>query len=54
MNYSPGQDMVFVILALISALSLVSEHIITSFIFLVLSIGFIVFEHQIFKYVKSA
>ena len=54
MKYSPGQDMVFVILALIASLALISEHVITSFIFLILSIGFILFEHQIFKYVQSA
>lgn len=52
--YSIGQDIVFVILALISALALLSQHAITAFAFFILAILYIIFEHKIYSYVKSA
>jgi hypothetical protein len=54
MKYSTGQDMMFVILALISALALLSEHAAVAFVFLVLSILFVIYEHRIFNYIRSA
>ena len=54
MRISIGQDMIFVILALISALALISEHPIVCYVFLVLSLLFVIYEHKIFEYVKNA
>lgn len=54
MNYAPSKDMIFVILALISAFALLAEHPLVAIIFFVLSIVFVYYEHQIYDYVKSA
>jgi len=54
MKYSIGQDMIFLILALVSSLALLSEHPIVAFVFFGLAIVFVVFEHDIFEYVRSA
>ena len=54
MRYSLGQDMIFVILALIAALALISSHAVIAFSFFIVSILFVLFEHKIFDYVRSA
>lgn len=53
MRYSIGQDLTFVILALIAALALLSNHPFTAASFFIVAILFVTFEHQIYKYVKS-
>ncbi len=53
MQYTLGKDMIFVILALISSLAMLSQHAMTATIFFGLAILFIVFEHQIFDYLGS-
>ena len=54
MGYTIGQDMIFVILALISALAMLSEQAVISFIFFLLAILFVSFEKHIFEYVRNA
>jgi len=53
MQYTLGKDLIFVILALISSLALLSQHAIISISFFGLAILFIIFEHQIFDYVRD-
>jgi hypothetical protein len=53
MRYSIGQDLMFIILALISSLALLSEHLLTATVFFALSILFIIFEHQAYDYVNK-
>lgn len=53
-RYSFGQDLIFVILALIAALALMSQHAVVASIFFILSIAFVSYEHKIYNYVKSA
>jgi hypothetical protein len=55
MNYPTlANDITFVVLALISTFALLSEHLLISAIFFVIAIAFIIFEHQIYDYVKNA
>ncbi|MBW2967440.1 hypothetical protein KY362_03055 [Candidatus Woesearchaeota archaeon] len=54
MNYSTGNDLVFVVLALASALALLSKQGIAAAVFFVLALAYIIFEHQINDYLKSA
>lgn len=54
MRYSLGQDVIFVILALIASLSLLSQHPVTAFIFFILSITFVTYENKLHDYIKSA
>jgi formate/nitrite transporter FocA (FNT family) len=53
MYYSLGQDLTFVVLTFISALSLLNQHELLAIIFCVLALAFISFEHQIADYVKN-
>ncbi|NQU78764.1 hypothetical protein HQ545_03255 [Candidatus Woesearchaeota archaeon] len=53
-KYTLGQDMIFIILALIAALGLLSKHTITAISFFTISLLFVIFEHKIYDYVKSA
>ncbi|MBW2972092.1 hypothetical protein KY359_03575 [Candidatus Woesearchaeota archaeon] len=53
-RYTLGQNIIFVILALISALALLSQHMLIATIFFAIAILFIIFEHDIYAYVKSA
>ena len=54
MIYSLGRDIMFVVLALISSLALISMHWILSSVFFVLAIVYVVFEYDIEEYVKNA
>ncbi|MBN1543889.1 hypothetical protein JW898_00325 [Candidatus Woesearchaeota archaeon] len=54
MRYSLGQDMIFVIMALISALALLSQHAGVSAAFFIISILFIIYENRIYAYLKEA
>jgi len=54
MRYSIGQDMIFVILALISTLALLSKHAVIAVVFFALALIFVIYEHQIFQYIRSA
>lgn len=46
--------MIFVILALISALALLSRHPWVSAAFFAISLIFICYEHRIYEYIKTA
>ena len=52
--YTLAQDMIFVILTLISALALFSEHLAISIVSFVLAALFISYENRIYEYVKKA
>ena len=54
MLYSLGRDIMFVVLALISSLALISMHPIIAAVFFVLAILYVVFEYDIEEYVKNA
>ncbi|MFC1723560.1 hypothetical protein ACFL0V_05460 [Nanoarchaeota archaeon] len=54
MIYSFGRDIMFMVLALIAALALISMHPIISAVFVVLAIVYVVFEYDIAEYVKNA
>jgi hypothetical protein len=54
MYYSLGKDLVFVILALISSLCLLSQQELLATIFFILAIGYILFEHNISAYIQNA
>jgi hypothetical protein len=55
MNYpSLANDITFVVLALISTFSLLSEHLLLATVFFIIAIAFIIFEHQIVDYIKTA
>jgi predicted membrane protein len=54
MRYKYGQNIIFFILAAISALALLSEHPFVSIVFFVLAIAFVIYENQIYDYVRSA
>lgn len=54
MIYSLGRDIMFVVLALIASLAMISQHWILCSVFFVLSILYVVFEYDIEEYVKNA
>jgi hypothetical protein len=54
MRYTLAQQIIFVILALIAAIALLSEHPVISLVFFVLALVFVYFEHRIIAYVRSA
>ena len=54
MRYTLAQEVIFVILALASALALLSKHPVISIWFFILALGFVYFENWIVEYVRSA
>ncbi|MBU2561499.1 MAG: hypothetical protein KKD17_04320 [Nanoarchaeota archaeon] len=54
MRYSLGQDLIFVIMALTSALALLSQHPGVSAVFFIISILFVIYEHKVYAYLKEA
>ena len=54
MIYSHGRDIMFVVLAFMSALALVGMHHFIALVFLILSILYVVYEYDIEEYVKNA
>jgi hypothetical protein len=54
MRYSIGQDLTFIVLALISSLALISQHAFTAAAFFIMAIIFVLYEHKIYQYVKEA
>ena len=54
MNYSTGNDLVFIVLTLASALALLSKQGIASAAFFIFALAYIIFERKIDAYLKSA
>ncbi|MFH1064475.1 MAG: hypothetical protein V1729_05320 [Candidatus Woesearchaeota archaeon] len=53
-RYSLGQDMVFIILALISAFALLSKNSVLAIAFFALAMIFVLVEDKITEYIRSA
>ncbi len=54
MIYSHGRDIMFVVLALISSLAMISMHHYVALIFLILAITYVIYEYEIEDYIKNA
>jgi hypothetical protein len=53
MLYSLGHDVMFTVLALISAIALLSMHGVLATVFFVLAIVYILMEHRISEYIRT-
>ncbi len=53
-RYSLGQDLVFIILALIASFALLSKNAVVSIAFFALAIIFVLLEDRITEYIRSA